>query len=163
MQVIIEYKALLNKDDLVKLFGMDEMSEGGQRNKASKIMKSVKEQYKKDNGIDWKDTFIYKNVSQNVIPTETFLKCCPEFRKSFRRQIMQDIRMNSIQDEEMELSIYPFNPKRIHLSKEEKELLREKRYQKRITIGINIMLFATIVILLVSIACLGKSYAMLFL
>lgn len=71
--------------------------------------------------------------------------------------------MNSIQDEEMELSIYPFNPKRIHLSKEEKELLREKRYQKRITIGINIMLFATIVILLVSIACLGKSYAMLFL
>lgn len=76
---------------------------------------------------------------------------------------MQDIRMNSIQDEEMELSIYPFNPKRIHLSKEEKELLREKRYQKRITIGINIMLFATIVILLISIACLGKSYAMLFL
>lgn len=83
--MIIEYKALLNKDDLVKLFGMDEMSEGGQRNKASKIMKSVKEQYKKDNGIDWKDTFIYKNVSQNVIPTETFLKCCPEFKKSFRR------------------------------------------------------------------------------
>lgn len=76
---------------------------------------------------------------------------------------MQDIRMNSIQDEEMELSIYPFNPKRIHLSKEEKELIREQRYQKRITIGINIMLFATIVILLVSIACLGKSYAMLFL
>lgn len=76
---------------------------------------------------------------------------------------MQDIRMNSIQDDEMELSIYPFNPKRIHLSKEEKELLREKRYQKRITTGINIMLFATIVILLISIACLGKSYAMLFL
>lgn len=76
---------------------------------------------------------------------------------------MQDIRMNTIQEDEMELSIYPFNPRRIHLSKEEKELLREKRYQKRITIGINIMLFATIVILLVSIACLGKSYAMLFL
>lgn len=76
---------------------------------------------------------------------------------------MEDIRMNSIQDEEMELSIYPFNPKRIHLSKEEKELIREQRYQKRITIGINIMLFATIVILLISIACLGKSYAMLFL
>lgn len=75
---------------------------------------------------------------------------------------MQDIRMNSIQDEDMDLSIYPFNPKRIHLSKEEKELLREQRYQKRITIGINIMLFATIVILLISIACLGKSYAMLF-
>lgn len=83
--MIIEYKALLNKDDLVKLFEMGGMSAGGQRNKASKIMKSVKEQYKKDNGIDWKDTFIYKNVSQNVIPTETFLKCCPEFRKSFRR------------------------------------------------------------------------------
>lgn len=83
--MIIEYKALLNKDDLVKLFEMGEMSTGGQRNKASKIMKSVKEQYKKDNGIDWKDTFIYKNISQNVIPTETFLKCCPEFRKSFRR------------------------------------------------------------------------------
>lgn len=76
---------------------------------------------------------------------------------------MEDIRMNSIQDEEMDLSIYPFNPKRIHLSKEEKEIRREQRYQKRITIGINIMLFATIVILLVSIACLGKSYAMLFL
>lgn len=76
---------------------------------------------------------------------------------------MQDIRMNSIQDEEMELNIYPFNQKRIHLSKEEKEIRREKRYQKRITIGINIMLFATIVILLISIACLGKSYAMLFL
>lgn len=76
---------------------------------------------------------------------------------------MQDIRMNAIQEDEMELSIYPFNPKRIHLSKEEKELIREQRYQKRITIGINIMLFATIVILLVSIACLGKSYAMLFL
>lgn len=76
---------------------------------------------------------------------------------------MQDIRMNAIQDDEMELSIYPFNPKRIHLSKEEKELLREQRYQKRITTGINIMLFATIGILLISIACLGKSYAMLFL
>lgn len=76
---------------------------------------------------------------------------------------MQDIRMNAIQEDEMELSIYPFNPKRIHLSKEEKEIRREQRYQKRITIGINIMLFATIVILLVSIACLGKSYAMLFL
>ena len=83
--MIIEYKALLNKDDLVKLFEMGEMSTGGQRNKASKIMKSVREQDAKDNGIDWKDTFIYKNISQNVIPTETFLKCCPEFRKSFRR------------------------------------------------------------------------------
>ena len=76
---------------------------------------------------------------------------------------MQDIRMNAIQEDEMELSIYPFNPKRKYLSKEEKELLREQRYQKRITTGINIMLFATIVILLISIACLGKSYAMLFL
>lgn len=76
---------------------------------------------------------------------------------------MQDIRMNAIQEDDMELSIYPFDSKRIHLSKEEKELLREQRYQKRITIGINIMLFATIVILLISIACLGKSYAMLFL
>lgn len=76
---------------------------------------------------------------------------------------MQDIRMNAIQEDDMELSIYPFNPKRRYLSKEEKEIRREKRYQKRITTGINIMLFATIVILLVSIACLGKSYAMLFL
>ena len=76
---------------------------------------------------------------------------------------MQDIRMNSIQDEEMELNIYPFNPKRIHLSKEEKELLREKRYQKRITNCVNVILITTIVILLISIACLGKSYAMLFL
>lgn len=76
---------------------------------------------------------------------------------------MEDIRMNAIQEDEMELSIYPFNPKRKYLSKEEKEIRREKRYQKRITTGINIMLFATIVILLISIACLGKSYAMLFL
>lgn len=75
---------------------------------------------------------------------------------------MQDIRMNSIQDDEMELSIYPFNPKRIHLSKEEKELLREQRYQKRITNCVNVILITTIVILLISIACLGKSYAMLF-
>lgn len=76
---------------------------------------------------------------------------------------MQDIRMNAIQEDEMELSIYPFNPKRIHLSKEEKELRREKRYQKRITNCVNVILITTIVILLISIACLGKSYAMLFL
>ena len=76
---------------------------------------------------------------------------------------MQDIRMNSIQDDEMELSIYPFNPKRIHLSKEEKEIRREKTYQKRITNCVNVILITTIVILLISIACLGKSYAMLFL
>lgn len=76
---------------------------------------------------------------------------------------MQDIRMNSIQEDDKELSIYPFNPRRIHLSKEEKELLREKRYQKRITNCVNVILITTIVILLISIACLGKSYAMLFL
>ena len=76
---------------------------------------------------------------------------------------MQDIRMNSIQEDEMELSIYPFNPKRIHLSKEEKEIRREQRYQKRITNCVNVILITTIVILLISIACLGKSYAMLFL
>ena len=75
---------------------------------------------------------------------------------------MQDIRMNSIQDDEMELSIYPFNPKRKYLSKEEKELLREKRYQKRITTCVNILLFATIVILLMTISCFGKTYGMLF-
>ena len=83
--MIIDYKALLDKDDLISLFEWGELSEGGQRNKANKVMKSIREQYKKENGIDWKDTFIYKNVSQNVIPTETFLKCCPEFKKSFRR------------------------------------------------------------------------------
>jgi len=83
--VIINYKALLDKDDLISLFEWSKLSEGGQRNKANKVMKSIREQYKKDNGIDWKDTFIYRNISQNVIPTETFLKCCPEFRKSFRR------------------------------------------------------------------------------
>lgn len=83
--MIIDYKALLDKDDLISLFEWGELSEGGQRNKANKVMKSIREQYKKDNGIDWKDTFIYKNVSQNVIPTETFLKCCPELKKSFRR------------------------------------------------------------------------------
>ena len=85
MRVIINYKALLDKDDLISLFEWSKLSEGGQRNKANKVMKSIREQYKKDNGIDWKDTFIYRNISQNVIPTETFLKCCPEFRKSFRR------------------------------------------------------------------------------
>lgn len=76
---------------------------------------------------------------------------------------MQDIRMNTIQEDEMELSIYPFNPRRIHLSKEEKELLREKRYQKRITTCVNILLFVTIVILLMTISCFGKTYGMLFL
>ncbi len=76
---------------------------------------------------------------------------------------MQDIRMNAIQEDEMDLSIYPFNPRRIHLSKEEKEIRREKRYQKRITNCVNVILITTIVILLISIACLGKSYAMLFL
>ena len=75
---------------------------------------------------------------------------------------MEDIRMNAIQEDEMDLSIYPFNPKRIHLSKEEKEIRREKRYQKRITNCVNVILITTIVILLISIACLGKSYAMLF-
>lgn len=75
---------------------------------------------------------------------------------------MQDIRMNAIQEDDMELSIYPFNPKRKYLSKEEKELLREKRYQKRITTCVNILLFATIVILLMTIACFGKTYGMLF-
>ena len=75
---------------------------------------------------------------------------------------MKDIRMNSIQDDEMELSIYPFDSKRIHLSKEEKEIRREKRYQKRITTCVNILLFATIVILLMTLACFGKTYGMLF-
>lgn len=75
---------------------------------------------------------------------------------------MQDIRMNAIQEDDMELSIYPFNPKRRYLSKEEKELLREKRYQKRITTCVNILLFATIMILLMTIACFGKTYGMLF-
>lgn len=75
---------------------------------------------------------------------------------------MQDIRMNAIHEDEMDLSIYTFNPKRIHLSKEEKELLREKKYQKRITTCVNILLFATIMILLMTIACFGKTYGMLF-
>lgn len=75
---------------------------------------------------------------------------------------MQDIRMNAIQEDDMELSIYPFNPKRRYLSKEEKELLREKKYQKRITTCVNILLFATIMILLMTIACFGKTYGILF-
>lgn len=75
---------------------------------------------------------------------------------------MEQIRMDAIQEDDMEFSIYPFNPKRIHLSKEEKELIREQRYQKRITNCVNVILITTIVILLISIACLGKSYAMLF-
>ena len=75
---------------------------------------------------------------------------------------MQDIRMNAIQEDDMELNIYPFNPRRIHLSKEEKEIRREKRYQKRITTCVNILLFATIMILLMTISCFGKTYGMLF-
>lgn len=75
---------------------------------------------------------------------------------------MQDIRMNTIHEDEMDLSIYPFNPKRIHLSKEEKEIRREMTYQKRITTCVNILLFATIMILLMTIACFGKTYGMLF-
>lgn len=75
---------------------------------------------------------------------------------------MQDIRMNAIQEDDMELSIYPFNPKRRYLSKEEKEIRREKKYQKRITTCLNILLFATIMILLMTIACFGKTYGMLF-
>ena len=75
---------------------------------------------------------------------------------------MEDIRMNAIQEDEMELSIYPFNQKRRYLSKEEKELIREQRYQKRITTCVNILLFATIMILLMTISCFGKTYGMLF-
>lgn len=75
---------------------------------------------------------------------------------------MQDIRMNAIQEDDMGLSIYPFNPKRRYLSKEEKEIRREKTYQKRITTCVNILLFATIMILLMTIACFGKTYGMLF-
>lgn len=43
---------------------------------------------------------------------------------------MEQIRMDAIQEDDMDLSIYPFNPKRIHLSKEEKEIRREMTYQK---------------------------------
>lgn len=75
---------------------------------------------------------------------------------------MEQIRMDAIQEDDMELSIYPFNPKRIHLSKEEKEIRREMTYQKRITTYVNILLFATIMILLMTIACFGKAYGMLF-
>ena len=39
MKVIIDYKALLDKDDLISLFEWGELSEGGQRNKANKVMK----------------------------------------------------------------------------------------------------------------------------
>lgn len=76
---------------------------------------------------------------------------------------MEQIRMDAIQEDDMDLSIYPFNPKRIHLSKEEKEIRREMTYQKRITTCVNILLFATIMILLMTISCFGKTYAMLFL
>lgn len=75
---------------------------------------------------------------------------------------MEQIRMDAIQEDDMDLSIYPFNPKRIHLSKEEKEIRREMTYQKRITTCVNILLFATIMILLMTIACFGKTYGMLF-
>ena len=85
MRVIIEYKSYLNKDDLVKVFDLSENSKDYQRHQSSKIMKAVKEFYKKETGTAWEDTFVYRNVNQNVIPTEYFLKCCPEARKSFRR------------------------------------------------------------------------------
>lgn len=83
--MIIEYKAYLNKDDLVKVFDMSELSKDRQRAKSSKIMKSVRKFYKEETGTAWEDTFVYRNVNQNVIPTEYFLKCCPEARKSFKR------------------------------------------------------------------------------
>lgn len=86
----------------------------------------------------------------------------PSSKKALGDKDMQDIRMNAIQEDEMELSIYPFNPKRRYLSDEEKEIRREKRYQKRITNCVNVILITTIVILLISIGCLGKLYAMLF-
>lgn len=48
-------------------------------------MKAVKEAYKKETGTEWEDSFTQRNIHQKVIPTETFLKCAPEFKKSFRR------------------------------------------------------------------------------
>lgn len=83
--MIIDYKAYLKKDDIVKVLDLGEMSEQSQRNRSSKIMKAVREYYKKETGTAWEDSFVYRNVNQNVIPTEYFLKCCPEARKSFRR------------------------------------------------------------------------------
>lgn len=83
--MIIDYKSYLNKDDLVKVFDMSKCSKEHQRHQSSKIMKAVKAFYKEETGTAWEDTFVYRNVNQNVIPTEYFLKCCPEARKSFRR------------------------------------------------------------------------------
>ena len=83
--MIIDYKAYLRKDDIVKVLDLDYLSKGRQRNKSSEIMKSVRELYKKETGTAWEDTFAYRNINQHVIPTEYFLKCYPEARKSFRR------------------------------------------------------------------------------
>ena len=61
--MIIEYKALLDKDDLVSLFEWGDLSIGGQRNKANKVMKSIREQYKKDHGINpWFWNLLYVNI-----------------------------------------------------------------------------------------------------
>lgn len=75
---------------------------------------------------------------------------------------MKAIEITDLNENEMELDIHPFNPKRKHLNAEEKEMIRTRKYVKRITVGINAMLIITIIILLISIACLGKSYAILF-
>ena len=85
MKVIIDYKALLNKDDIIALYDLDRYKPQTQKNYCYNIMKQVKEAYKKETGTDWEDSFTQRNIHQKVIPTETFLKCCPEFRKSFRR------------------------------------------------------------------------------
>lgn len=85
MQVIIEYKALLNKDDIIALYDLDRYKPQTKKNYCYSIMKAVREAYKKETGTEWEDSFTQRNIQQKVIPTETFLKCAPEFRKSFRR------------------------------------------------------------------------------
>lgn len=82
---MLDYKALLTKEDLVALFDWKKYKSQTQKNYASNVMKSVRELYKKETGMNWEDTLTAKNVSRNVIPTEYFLKGYPEFRKSFRR------------------------------------------------------------------------------
>lgn len=83
--MIIEYKALLNKDDIIALYDLDRYKSQTKKNYCYSIMKAVKEAYKKETGTEWEDSFTQRNIHQKVIPTETFLKCAPEFKKSFRR------------------------------------------------------------------------------
>ena len=62
--MIIDYKALLNKDDIIALYDLDRYKPQTQKNYCYSIMKKVKEAYKEETGTDWEDSFTQKNIHQ---------------------------------------------------------------------------------------------------